>query len=1099
MKKILIFSVCCVLAVALAGFVFKEKMTEKLVIYYLQQYCRTCFNAELQYDKITKKEKQLVFEKPVLKWQGPQLWAKELLITYESNWSLPTIGQVKVVDGKAVLQDPVEEIAFEWQGRIHPIFEGRLTAQSHEGQLSLDIAKARVEAEGSRIPLRVIANVMTMVQPISDWPIQGELTGHLLYENETLSLDGKIDRNQRSIPLHVESRPDAPKALFLKLEGKGYDLAGLLPKGLMKWCEECFSEEEISIQSTLSKSSSGIKLEGNCQFSEADGDVAFQIDFNRDHAVITGKNFPLEKCTKAFFREKNRLKMEGIADFEGTFNQDTLSLRYSIQKFILDSPSFIFQTDTIQAEHQLDLNNGRFIVQAPIQNGVLLEKERGLNFTEIAAHIVLEPYSLRSLDFEAFYQGIYLTGPLDVEFSRLAEGYAEVHFHAEAMEGRLEQFMGLCDCAPPLPLYGLLSLRKQGAEFLFTIEPETTHLEAIIQGAVTEGRVASDSNLSLHDLSLNFDYNYRKRSLYLYDIQGALLVGSPHHSEEYIFAGDHVRIADLANSKADFDLWVGEKNRDIIRLVGSTLQIAPGRVQFSFDESQSHFGNVHPDLFHIVLSDWSHVDSFGLKLAFQLNTFLSDLQRFSRTGLLFLSRNLIKDLDHLKTAQGLFNIDLLYDDRTALFTYQIKGNDVEVDDYFFEHCSINGKKKDNTWTIDQLKLDDVAIAADLTTLDNKYRINFLGVQCGESLLMGLEGWYDADLNRLNAKVNLMEIRFEKMGEWPFLKTFVEQCQPKGMLSGTGDLQLSRGSKNFRWQAEAQLDIRLQRWGLCGAEFADTELIPASYVSNRGITVQNLRTSIKEYPLHFEKIHYDFIDRELALDDLRIKIQNEGVQQVDGMLFGVNMSMLCRMQPGTIHLENATLKNKACTLETERVLFKQDAQGKWLVEMPLMTMKKLQLAQFQQFKQNPYEIGTLELRGFKGALASPNTFSGEGRAYFHHSSKTDKASSIVQIPSEILSTLGLDLSTLSPVSGTVDYRLENGKVYLTKLKDVYSAGHLSKFYLSKKETHPSYVDFDGNIQMHVNVKQNNLLFKLRNFFTINVEGTIHNPKYSIVKD
>jgi hypothetical protein len=70
-----------------------------------------------------------------------------------------------------------------------------------------------------------------------------------------------------------------------------------------------------------------------------------------------------------------------------------------------------------------------------------------------------------------------------------------------------------------------------------------------------------------------------------------------------------------------------------------------------------------------------------------------------------------------------------------------------------------------------------------------------------------------------------------------------------------------------------------------------------------------------------------------------------------------------------------------------------------------------------------------------------------------------------------------------------------KIYLTKFKDVYSEGKLSRFYLPNAP-YSSYVDFDGNLHMQIRIKQYNLFFKLAELFTISIQGTCQHPTYTL---
>ena len=95
--------------------------------------------------------------------------------------------------------------------------------------------------------------------------------------------------------------------------------------------------------------------------------------------------------------------------------------------------------------------------------------------------------------------------------------------------------------------------------------------------------------------------------------------------------------------------------------------------------------------------------------------------------------------------------------------------------------------------------------------------------------------------------------------------------------------------------------------------------------------------------------------------------------------------------------------------------------------------------------------------------------------FSNAPKKNIQNTIFAIPAEILTLIGLDLTVLNPVSGSVLYDIKDGKFNLTKLKDVYSDGKHSKFNLSHKA--PSHVDFAGNLNVQIRMKQYNLFFQV----------------------
>ena len=175
----------------------------------------------------------------------------------------------------------------------------------------------------------------------------------------------------------------------------------------------------------------------------------------------------------------------------------------------------------------------------------------------------------------------------------------------------------------------------------------------------------------------------------------------------------------------------------------------------------------------------------------------------------------------------------------------------------------------------------------------------------------------------------------------------------------------------------------------------------------------------------------------------------------------------------------------------------------MLGIPMITVSDfrpslLQEAGSSAVKQGkPLVVRHLEIENLSGNMADANYLQGKGKLQFLNPPKKNLQNTIFAIPAEILTLLGLDLTVLNPVSGTIFYDIKDGKVYLTKFKDIYSEGKLSKFHLTNSNV-PSYVDFDGNLNIQIRMKQYNLFFKLAELFTVSVGGTLKKPSYSLQK-
>jgi hypothetical protein len=210
-----------------------------------------------------------------------------------------------------------------------------------------------------------------------------------------------------------------------------------------------------------------------------------------------------------------------------------------------------------------------------------------------------------------------------------------------------------------------------------------------------------------------------------------------------------------------------------------------------------------------------------------------------------------------------------------------------------------------------------------------------------------------------------------------------------------------------------------------------------------------------------------------------------------------------IHPNQIQFKQLKLEDPAVQLHIENGNVLEISEGEWMLKIPMINVSNFRPSLLQEPDGTPLDQGKallirhLELENVSGSLADSQFLTAKGKLQFLNPPKKNLQNTIFAIPGEILTMLGLDLTVLNPVSGTIFYEIKNGKAFLTKFKDIYSEGKLSKFNLANS-TYPSYVDFEGNIQMQIRMKQYNLFFKLAELFTVNVGGTLKKPTYSLQK-
>lgn len=628
------------------------------------------------------------------------------------------------------------------------------------------------------------------------------------------------------------------------------------------------------------------------------------------YTIVNGwfeaNRLPLDKYISPLVFPEHNIEIYGLGDFCGSFDMQGIEIFYDAQDLVFENSDFEIEIKQLSvgqpiekrfvANYVFDFQRGQGFGEIPIINGSYLEKNSGLLFTDVCANAVLETGLMHVNGLETFCEGIYFYGDLLLDWRMPGKGIFDIDIHAQKMKGKVsqvKQFFSHFDTSFfffKLPVEGTVTFIKDGCHMAFGFQPEDYSFQTHIEGAVIDGfLVCSEVDLQLQDLNINFQYDKAANIFEFSDLQGTVLVGTPNHFEEYALTGERLIFSDYTNGQAEFDVCIKDKQRDIIRVAGRTygqpIENEEMLIDFVFDHGLTHFGDVHLAQSRFALKDWSQIDTFHLKFDFQLQRLLADLQRFSRTGLLFLSRSLLKELNHVETAEGNFQVSLDYDQMRSLFKYDIAGQEVAIGSHQFQEFSLIGNKKGDVWTVDQLKLDDFSLAFDILKKPQSWNINFLGARIGKSILLGLEGHFYPDKSLLESKINLLEIDLSSSTVVPSLNAIIDNLQLGGKIRAAGFLNISLDSLIPKeMNVELDLKLSLNQGRIKGLHLDDMTNMSLHYATNEGFELKEIRTALKseknnilQATLYLQQCCWKSANRELQTNGVFFRIPSSNLQ------------------------------------------------------------------------------------------------------------------------------------------------------------------------------------------------------------------------------
>lgn len=173
------------------------------------------------------------------------------------------------------------------------------------------------------------------------------------------------------------------------------------------------------------------------------------------------------------------------------------------------------------------------------------------------------------------------------------------------------------------------------------------------------------------------------------------------------------------------------------------------------------------------------------------------------------------------------------------------------------------------------------------------------------------------------------------------------------------------------------------------------------------------------------------------------------------------------------------------------------EGLWFFDMPLFQLYDFKCGSLQKDSKSRLKhliLHYVELKNFYGSLQKTNTIEGSGHINFTNIQKRGLFDIVFSLPGEVMSQFGIAPSLLTPVRGSISFAVGEQKLVLSQDSYMYSFGRKSKFYLIER-TNPSYIDFDGNIDISLGLRQQ-IMFRIGHLFSVQVQGTIYNPAFKL---
>ncbi len=875
--------------------------------------------------------------------------------------------------------------------------------------------------------------------------------------------------------------------------------------------------------------------------------------FRLRNGWFTAHHIPLNKYLTPFLFPSEEMEISGNGDFSGYMDLNQLAIEYEGRNLGLESPSFVMQLKQIskvehpvtgkiqEAIHFFDFSQGTSFGFIPLRDASYTDKNLGLNFTHINADILCQGRQIQIAEAKANMDGTSITADIDIDLGLPDSGKLNIDVkQATFSTGDMNYLAeGKVHYDPESP-----------GEFDFRISESNNEL-ARIAGKIggRESKVFDFDNQLTHfgsmnpnnlrfiitkendDIEIDMNLAYEKFNLvsHIFPRNGkfyfdkTLLVHDRMFSMQLdgeILVAEKAIQANAKNIILNFKAMEEVEKFQAFSKKWKPQGILTGAGKIRFSLKESDLGLSTEAILNTSLDNWS-VKGFTFADAQNVSChFISD------KGVTF--RNIITGAKSEEDASVYGNIkidmtrygfeDGIYDLEGMRFEFPAENLELlayNLEESFSEKIlppvakSISEAKTTGIMSgILNMNCSPIASKIKLALDNGSYQ--FMGA---EHLLSDF--LMEVDDSSIKMTSNYLyenhPFTFEAFSTSPNL------AYGDLVLKGIGD---SRERLDISWNKDEtngfvinhakgefsglQIDLVLDE---TGHDSAEEFMLKGTVKVNDGSFSNLLPQEVREkFAGWLVGAGYLFKGNWTILRDLtssgKVKFNGWFLGkdfEIGGYQFETLASKL-EYTPNSISITDLKISDEAVAVAAEVIDMGLDEENRWNFSVPDALVTKFRpsglcpAGSARSVHLRPLVVKELQIKDFQGIISDPKTYTGDGQLTFTNKSKNPVQNTIFDVPAEILARIGLDMALMTPVNGSISYDISDGYIHLKKFKDMFSERKLSKFYLS--DNHNSTIDFNGNLDLQIRMKQYNLLFKLTEPFAVNIHGKYTNPTYRL---
>lgn len=675
-----------------------------------------------------------------------------------------------------------------------------------------------------------------------------------------------------------------------QVKGPMKSLLTKLPQKYQTVLNTTFGSTHTILEGKCKPITKGVELHSRLKLLEEDRvlledfNIYCRIDPTTSRFIDAGNfrvnRMNLEQVFSPFMFPEQQFQLHGEAYMEGVWTPQQMHVKYRTYGASMENDSLLFTipkaeeeelaiSESLPGVHYFDFERNHHYGRLYVENGSYLEKKTGLLFDQVQTQIVFEGKSLHATQLQTFSQGIRFEGGISLDYSSPLKRTFDLDLMIQKMEGKVSQFQDFLSHFPQspflqqLPIEGKIVNGRMENSLALHFKSGNCTIEADIQGMLLEGKTTEEFDaIRAEDLSFEFAYHHQNKTLSLENVTGFLKVGRPEVQRVFLIEGEGVRFKDYQKHIGDFSIAFHDGQKEFIRLAGGITPMEssfkPHGVKVNFDPDRCRLWDGQPIRCECSLSDWQELEELTLFFELQVPGVLKEIQEDVKCGLITLSDPFLQEINgwvENQEVEGAVSLNIAYDRPTSLITLAGEGKKIRLGKRPFDAIHLEAKKRHHTWMIEQLKVDDFSLSADLQKEGSDWKLNFLGIRWGDALLAGLEGKWDFSGRQLSTQVNLFELDLVKALEMPQLKEMLPESTLAGELRGTGELSLRMIEESPGFVCDVLGNLSCKDVSFDQIPLEDTQNVSFHLRSDKTIALRNFKTKTLGVDLLIEKCCY----------------------------------------------------------------------------------------------------------------------------------------------------------------------------------------------------------------------------------------------------